>query len=140
MINASVTEVWAILMDFGAYKTWNPFIKSIEGKAKVGEQLRNTLQFKEGQSQVFRPIVLAVKPEQEFRWLGSLWLKGVFDGEHYFMLEEVGESQTRLIHGEQFSGLLSGILFALIGKDTKKNFQAMNQALKHEVEFNSVTN
>jgi hypothetical protein len=32
------------------------------------------------------------------------------DGEHYFLLELIGESRTRLTQGENFSGLLVGLL------------------------------
>jgi hypothetical protein len=30
----------------------------------------------------FKPKVLSVRPERELRWLGRLFVRGVFDGEH----------------------------------------------------------
>ena len=73
------------------------------------------------------------EPKQEFEWLGS-GLMGMFKGRHYFILEDLGNGQTKLIHGEKFSGLLSGLILKMIGDDTLKNFQKMNKALKEVVE------
>ena len=53
----------------------------------------------------FKPTVLSIRPERELRWLGHLLFSGIFDGEHYFLLEPIGESRTRLRQGEKFSGL-----------------------------------
>ena len=133
-INASVAAVWDILMNFNNYPNWNPFIQSIKGEAKVGSRLENTICLKPNQAQVFKPIIQVVNAQQEFRWLGSLWLKGLFDGEHYFKLEKLPNNQTRLIHGERFSGILSGLIMAMIRTDTQRGFEKMNQALKKEVE------
>jgi len=81
----------------------------------------------------FQPKVLVNLPEKEFRWLGHLWVKGLFDGEHFFQLEPVGEGHTHLVHGEKFTGLFSSLIVKMIGADTLKSFQAMNQALNDRV-------
>jgi len=75
----------------------------------------------------FKPTVLKVDSQKEFRWLGKLALGGycsrstgdwllisvlsllfcrLFDGEHYFVLEDDIEG-TKLRHGEKFSGLFT---------------------------------
>jgi len=133
-IHAPIETVWTILMDFKNYPNWNPFIH-ITGKAEVGQQLENTI-FLEGQKpQVFKPIVLAVAQEKELRWEGNLLVKGIFDGEHYFQLEKVNPTQTKLIHGENFKGILSGLLLKMIGEATENGFQKMNEALKKQCEM-----
>ena len=38
-IEASPEAVWAVLMDWAAYPSWNPFIRTITGKAKVGGRI-----------------------------------------------------------------------------------------------------
>jgi hypothetical protein len=68
--------------------------------------------------------------------LGKLGIKGVLDGEHYFQLKVIDSQKTELIHGENFSGILSGLLLKMIGEKTKNGFEAMNEALKIEVENN----
>ena len=133
-INASSAAVWRQLMDFKSHAHWNPFIISIEGEAKPGGILKNTLQVNEKKQMQFEPEVLVVANSKEFRWKGKLFVKGLFDGEHYFLLEEQTDGSTELIHGEVFTGLLSNLLFSMIGEDTRKGFEAMNQALKQQVE------
>ena len=59
---------------------------------------------------------------------------GAFKGRHYFILEELGNDRTRFLHGEHFSGLLSGLVLRFIGKDTEAGFKQMNQALKERAE------
>lgn len=134
VIAASPSEVWAVLLDFAAYPQWNPFLVSVKGEAKTGAYLDNTIKNGKGKDMRFQPEVLVVDTEREFRWKGKLWVKGLFDGEHYFKLEATEAGHTLLTHGEHFSGLLSGVLMKMIGEDTRMGFEAMNQALKARVE------
>ena len=133
IINASAETVWNILTDLTAYPQWNPFIIKIEGTLKKGNRLRNTL--KNGSKTiVFKPIIQEVTPLVSFSWLGSLFVKGLFDGKHFFRIESVGPNQVKLIHGEDFSGILSSMILKKIGADTRENFVRMNQALKERAE------
>ena len=133
IINAPVSTVWDTLMDFKNYPTWNPFIH-ITGKAQAGQQLENTI-FLEGQKpQVFKPTVLEVIPQKILRWEGHLFIKGLFDGEHYFQLEAIGQQQTKLIHGENFRGILSTLVLKMVDSATEDGFNKMNKALKEQCE------
>ncbi|MEM8908134.1 MAG: SRPBCC domain-containing protein, partial [Bacteroidota bacterium] len=134
VINASAEQVWNKLTDFEHYANWNPFIVSSEGQALEGSYLTNTLQL-EGQSpQIFRPQLIEVRNQQTLHWLGHFWWKGLFDGEHYFHLEALGHHQTRLIHGEHFSGLLVGLVWRWMKDRVKQGFVQMNEALKRQLE------
>ncbi|MGD1840626.1 MAG: SRPBCC family protein [Thermonemataceae bacterium] len=140
LIQAPVDQVWKVLTDLEAYQEWNPFIIKIEGKAQKDTYLKNTLQFTPQKQQVFSPIVLDAIPNQLFRWRGKLFIKGLFDGEHYFQLVPIDATQTKLIHGEKFTGLLVKPLMRSIREQTLHNFEAMNEALKARVESLYVTN
>jgi hypothetical protein len=133
-IDASANMVWNVLTDFSRYGEWNPFIRSIHGKAKQGEQLEVFLQPPGGNGMRFRPVILALQPEQELRWLGRFMLPGIFDGEHQFQIEPIGEGRTRLIHREFFSGLLVPLLWRSLETQTRQGFVEMNHALKTRVE------
>lgn len=132
ILNATTDKVWETLTNVEAYASWNPFIVSSEGEAKLGGRLTNTMMNK-GKANVFKPIITRFEPQKAFEWLGS-GLLGMFKGRHYFMLEDLGEGKTKLVHGEKFSGLLSGPIMKMIGDDTLRNFQSMNKALKNRVE------
>lgn len=135
-INAPVEKVWEILMAFENYADWNPFISRVEGSPVEGSNLKNTMHLEGMKPQVFKPVILKVRQDREFRWLGSMFFKGIFDGEHYFLLEKDGEGRTKVIHGENFSGILSGLVMRMIGEKTQTGFKAMNLALKNRVEGN----
>jgi hypothetical protein len=133
-INASAARVWSILMDFPGYARWNPFVRSIEGRAKVGEPLRVFIQPPGSRGMRFRPSVLAVEPERELRWKGKLVVPGLFDGEHFFVLEPRSDNRLIFRHGEVFSGLLVPLLRRSLDGATRQGFVAMNEALKREAE------
>lgn len=132
-IDAPAEIVWKLLTDFEAMASWNPFITSISGELKPGAKLSLQVSPPGKPAMRFRPTVLAIRPERELRWRGKLLVAGIFDGEHYFLLERVAERRTRLVHGENFSGLLVGPLSGMLAA-TQEGFDAMNAALKRLAE------
>jgi hypothetical protein len=133
-IKATSAEVWDILLDHEAYTEWNPFIKEISGSAQPGENILVSLQLPDSKPMEFKPRVLVNEKEKEFRWVGKLLVKGIFDGEHYFLLESIGPNETQFIQGENFTGILSGLMTKMIGKNTLSGFELMNEALKKKAE------
>lgn len=132
---ADPEQVWQVLTDGDSFTDWNPFIVDMQGTIKKGEKLRNVMEPTPGKRAVFKPTILVAKPNQELRWLGRVVMPGIFDGEHYFLLEAY-QGSTLLTHGEKFSGI------ALLFMDTDKfheNFEAMNEALLNRlIELNYV--
>jgi hypothetical protein len=134
-ITAPIARVWEILADFPAYPSWNPFIRSISGAQTIGSRLDVTIQPQGGKAMTLAPRLLKISPMKEFRWKGQLLVPGVFDGEHYFQLDERTQGSVRLTHGEVFGGFLVPIFFrGALRKGTELGFQMMNQALKHRAE------
>jgi hypothetical protein len=134
-IDASASQLWDVLTDFDAYPDWNPFIRRIHGQPTVGGQLEVVLEPPGGRAMTFRPEVLAAEPGREFRWLGRLWgIPKLFDGEHIFEIEPLGESRARFVQREKFSGVLVPLLARSLKTDTQRGFEAMNRALKEQVE------
>lgn len=133
-IAAPAADVWEELTDGKAYPDWNPFVKRLSGDMAVGNHLSITIQSGGNAPMDFTPKVLVADAGSELRWVGRLGFKGVFDGEHYFILEETDRGTTVLHHGETFKGILAYPLLALIREDTVNGFEAMNQALKARVE------
>ena len=132
-IDATPEAVWGVLTDFAAYPTWNPFMDRVEGTPAVGEKLVVHLSPNSGRGMTFKPTVLAANPGRELGWLGMLGVRGVFDGEHSFVLSANADGTTRLTHGESFSGVLVALLKRTID-NTQDGFTAFNHALKLRVE------
>jgi hypothetical protein len=133
-IDATPQRVWDVLTDFSAYPDWNPFIRRIAGAATEGTRLEVELHPPGGRGITIRPTVKAAKPERELRWLGHLGIPGLFDGEHAFRLEAIGDGRTRLVHEETFGGLLAPVVLNRVGEQTRQGFVAMNEALKTRAE------
>jgi len=135
-INASPEQVWNLLTDFSHLPDWNPFIRRASGVVKQGEKLEVRLQPPGGSGMTIKPTLTKVEPNQELRWLGHLFIPGLFDGEHIFSLEPGGAGRVKLVHREEFRGVLAGLILRLVGENTRRGFEAMNQALKQEAESN----
>ena len=133
-IGATPAQVWGVLTDLHAYREWNPFIVSANGTVAVGEELENRLEPPGGRPMTFRPTVTAVDPDRTFEWLGRLGLPGLFDGRHRFDLVPTSGG-TRLLHTEDFNGVLVRLMRKSLDGPTLAGFNAMNRALKHRVEM-----
>ena len=75
-----------------------------------------------------------MKKNKEFKWIGKLLFKGLFDGEHRFQLMDNSDGTTTFIQSEKFSGLLVRLFAKKLDRETKGDFVAMNEALKKRVE------
>lgn len=134
-VAAPAARVWEILADFPAYPSWNPFIRSISGSQTTGSQLNVTIQPQGGKAMALAPRILNFSPSKEFRWKGQLLFPGIFDGEHYFQINERSPGSVSLTHGEIFGGFLVPLVFrGALRNGTELGFQAMNQALKQRAE------
>lgn len=133
-IGASAEMVWRALTHFSSYPKWNPFIREIHGKPEEGARLKVRMRLPRGRSYWFTPRVTKAIPASELHWRGKLWLGGLFDGEHAFIIVPVGLEGVRFIQRERFSGLLVPIILPLIARTTREGFERMNRALKKVVE------
>lgn len=133
-INCSPERVWKMLTEFEKYPEWNPFIISLTGIPKVGNNICATIISPNNKEMTFKPKVLKFKNEKELRWKGKLLFKGLFDGEHYFKLIANDDNSTTFVHGEIFTGLLVPLLKKQLSSDTMQGFIDMNKALKEKCE------
>ena len=136
IIDSPIQNVWAILTNFSEYANWNPLIQTIEGTPIVGNKIKATLVLEGKKPMLFEPEILVFDSQKELRWLGHLFVKGLFDGEHYFEVKTLDDGKTMFKQGEKFTGLLSSAIYSLIGEKTKNGFISMNEALKQQAENN----
>ncbi len=130
-INAAPEKVWSVLTDFKNYPDWNPFIRSVSGRAEVNNTIKVEITPPGGKRMVFRPVVIARTEGSELKWKGRLFFRGLFDGEHRFRLRDNEDGTTTFFHGEKFTGILVGLISL---EATKAGFELMNRELKERVE------
>ena len=129
-IQASAERVWRVLNDFASYPEWNPFIRRIKGQPKEGKRLRVYIEPPGGKGRTLRPRVLKAEPKRELQWLGRLLISGLFDGDHIFTIEQIGNERVRFVQREIFSGLLVSFLKNRLDMKIRVGFEQMNRALK----------
>ena len=129
-IDAPPSEVYAILADFPSYPEWNPYHVRVEGEFREGADLEVLVHRPDGEEVHVPPHILRIVPDREITWGGGI--KGIFWGEHVFLLEEVAGG-TRLIHNEDFTGF--AIHFADLPPEVlTEGYRLMNEALKVRAE------
>jgi hypothetical protein len=132
-IEASKEEVWSILIDFPAYPQWNPFIKSISGEPRAGAMLDVHIQPPDQRGITLHPTVLSAIPGQELKWLGHLFIPGVFDGEHHLLIHGMSTDRVSFVQEEVFKGVLIPFTGKMLDS-TRQGFEQMNEALKKRAE------
>ena len=132
IVDASKEGVWKILTDFKKYPEWNPFIRKIDGELKIGAKLKVYVKPKNGRGMHFSATLIKVNPNRELRWVGHLFFPGILDGEHIFIIQELGKNKIKFRHSEKFTGLLS--VLGGLNKLTQSGLSDMNQALKRRCE------
>jgi hypothetical protein len=133
-IAAPAKHVWAILTTFADFPQWNPFIRRARGNLLEGERLEVMMQPSGARGMTFSPTVLKVEADRELRWIGHLFVPGLFDGEHIFTIEPRGTGRVLFCQREIFTGLLVPLLAQMLDTDTKRGFEEMNKALKARAE------
>jgi len=134
VVEAPIDRVWQILVRFGEYPEWNPFVRSVEGQAEQGAKIKVSIAPPGRRAMAFSPTLLAVEAPRHLRWLGRVGFPGVFDGEHSFTLEPLGPRRTRVVQHERFKGILVPFMGNGMYADTQKGFDELLAALKRRAE------
>lgn len=136
-IDAPLTKVWSILIDFESWKEWNPIVNQAIGTAAPGAKLSITMRGKDGKdANKYMPIVTSIEEPTSFRWRAKMMAGFLFTNDKVFELEEVG-SGTRFVHIEAFSGILVPMFWGKLNQGVLPMLKSMNNALKIRVENSS---
>ena len=90
-INASANSVWEVVTTFDEYPDWNPFIREISGELSEGSRLSVSIQPVDSDPMDFQPTLIKADKNHELRWIGRVLVRGIFDGEHYLIIEKISE-------------------------------------------------
>ncbi len=133
-IDASPSDIWEVLVDFERYPEWTRIFEFPVGHTDVGEKICVKIYSGNRKPMIFEPVLLEAREPAEFRWKGRLLLRGIFDGEHIFRIEEAGEGRARFTHAERFSGLLVPWLRSDLDTNTRRGFERFNSDIKKRSE------
>jgi hypothetical protein len=131
-INASISEVWDILVDFESWENWNSFIPIVQGKFEVGKKIRIKVVSPGMKEMVFKPKIYEIEPCKRISWGGSFMIF-IYNGMHDFLLEYIDNKVTRFRQIEKFKGPIILLMQKMITK-TAIGYQNMNEELKQHIE------
>jgi hypothetical protein len=133
-INAPAERVWAVLVDFGAYRDWNPFMTSVTGRVEVGSCFSARIEAPSAGARTIKLRMRAVDPLRELRWTGAFpyHLPGLLTGERVITLEPLPGDRVRLVQVATFRGVLVRIVRWMYAY--QPGFELMNAALKMRAE------
>lgn len=135
VIQAPPRAVWRALAEVERWAEWCTWLRWEGGAMVVGERLSLRLTPPDGEGYTFQPEVLLAEPDRHLAWVGRTFTAGVFDGEHHFVLEDLGDGRTRLVNRERYSGLLSPIMRRIPAmQGAEAGFVAMNEEIRARAE------
>lgn len=130
-IDAPPTVVWDVLTDLPAYGEWNPHITAAGGEVREGESVDLRVQPSGSRARDLTATVTAADPPRKLQWTGTVLSPWLFEGEHTFELEALGDDRTRLVNAERLSGALVPFVTSA---ETRLDYDAMNRALARRAE------
>lgn len=133
-IRAPLETVWRVLTDFAAYPDWNPHIRQVIGRPRVGSRITIHSQPPGGRTVVLHPLVVTWSPPHELRWRSSFLAGRLFTGEHGFRVERIDETRVRFEQDETFTGLLVPLYSRLRLSRTREGFEQVNEAVRRRAE------
>jgi hypothetical protein len=133
-IGASASLVWGILTDFGSYRRWNPFIRSIVGQAQAGTSIQVTQNPAIIGAASLRSRLTHVREPRELRWLGHWALPGIYSAERRFRIESLPRGGVRFHQNESYRGISIHFIQRRLQQVSESAFGEMNLALKRRAE------
>jgi hypothetical protein len=128
-IRSTPEIVWRILTNFSKYPQWNTFVDHISGEPKEGSKIVIHLNINGSRGITGKAILNKVDPYKELRWIGHAGTSGLFEGEHIFTIDPLGNGIVKFTHREVFTGLLVPLLSRRLNKGIQ-SYEAMNKSLK----------
>jgi hypothetical protein len=130
MLNARMEDVWQAIIAMDQYHRWNTQLAYLGGEVALGSQVKLKLSVAGADPYEFTPTINHWQPQQTFGWIARTGLPYVFDGEHYFELQEK-QGQVWLINREVYSGILTPVIRRQpMMKNAPAGFEQMNEELK----------
>lgn len=134
-IAASIERVWDLLADIERYPEWNPLLPKARGKLVPNEILEIEIQTPGTSAKPYRVELLEVEVPRRLVWLGHFYLPGLCDGLHTLELCTVSANSTRVLHYEQFRGVLVPFVWGnVLNRDLRASFEAHNRCLRQRAE------
>lgn len=130
-IDAPREDVWSIVIDFESYPRWNPYMRSVTGRAALGETLDVRLAPPGGDEDEVSGKVFVYKPPRKLRWQSRLLAPGLRDVEYEVIVAPAGPNRADVVQRIRYEGLLTPFVD---GAATQSGLENMARALERRAE------
>lgn len=132
VINASQSEVWAVLTDWNNVGNWSTSFIGIVGDVSHGGQV--TASYIVGPDTFRFPHTLHYVEGVEFGWSDPIAFAPEIKDNHLFKLEAISDCQTRFIQTDDFTGVNANFPLPALAAQSEAGYNQFNAELKKEVE------
>ena len=133
LIEAPAAIVWSTLTDFASHRTWDSYVVTWEGEARVGSRMK--LVAMADKRREFTPVVTEVVPARRLRYEHRVLGGVILQAEHEMLIEpEESAPRCRFMQRERFTGLVVPFAWKSIQASAGPGFERMNRDLKAEAE------
>ncbi len=133
-IEAPASVIWDVISDLDSYADWNPFLRSASGSIEEGARVELFIKPPRAKGTYINPQIVLIEEGKGFSWRNNILFPGLFDTEHYFIIDPIDDTRCRFVQGEEVTGLFVIPIIWLIGGATRRGFERMNEALKARCE------
>ena len=106
VIDASVEDIWAVIVDTASYGEWNPILVAVEGEFEEGATMNVSMKTSDGSVTPVTPVVKKLVVGEELNQFGGM--RGVLTYDHHWFLEPTNGG-TKVTQFEEYRGI--GVLF-----------------------------
>lgn len=136
-IEASASEVWAVLVDLPRYGEWNPFTVSMKSTLAVGSPIDMRVRMSRWRITIpQREEVREVRPPAdgaEGRLVWGATMPGVV-AQRVQTVTALGATRARYVTEDTIEGWMGGLVFSMFGGSLDDGFEGVARELKRRVE------
>ena len=127
-IAAPAHVIWQVLADLEGWGAWNPLYPKVEGKLRIGEELRVTEQLSGFDPEIITPTVVDWVPDAQIIWRMAQSF-GFLKRLRYFEIDTLSDEGCIFANGEDWYGRPARYVTPAKRRAMRDAFEAMGEAL-----------
>ena len=123
--------VWRVVADLERWAEWNPLYVKAEGALRIGAQLTLTQALEGRETVLIQPTIVDWVPETQILWRLTQ-NRGFIQRLRYIEIDKLDEAACIFSNGEDWSGLLAGLVPVELRRALRKGYEAFGEAVRDQ--------
>ena len=123
--------VWQVVSELEGWADWNPLYVKAEGTLRIGTQLTLTQALEGRPTALLQPTIVDWVPDNQILWRLTQ-NGGLIQRLRYIEIDKLTEEACIFSNGEDWSGLLAGLVPADVRKALRRGYEAMGEAVRDQ--------